>query len=263
MGQSFVIYIDESGDEGFQFQAGSSEWFVLSAIVTEKRDDLEVVKLVDQARVLIHRKEGDKEPLHFRKLKHEHRIPFVHLMAQAHLKGLVVMIHKPSIRQVERFQERNRLYFYAARLLLERVSWYCRDHRTPFTSGDGSAEICFSNRGGMKYEELRQYMAILRQRTDLDDVRVDWSVIQPDQIKALSAKLMGMQIADALASSFFFALRPQYGFTEPRYAQMLKPCIYHHKGRYSGYGLKLWPDEGILKLGEGEEHHWLRQSYGF
>ena len=36
MAASFVGYVDESGDEGFKFTAGSSAWFVLSAVITRK-----------------------------------------------------------------------------------------------------------------------------------------------------------------------------------------------------------------------------------
>ena len=34
MSASFVVYVDESGDEGFSFGQGSSDWFVLSAVIT-------------------------------------------------------------------------------------------------------------------------------------------------------------------------------------------------------------------------------------
>jgi hypothetical protein len=44
MAASFVAYIDESGDEGFKFAKGSSEWFVLSAAITRKRFDVATVK---------------------------------------------------------------------------------------------------------------------------------------------------------------------------------------------------------------------------
>ncbi len=117
---SFVVYIDESGDEGFQFDKGSSKWFVLSAAITHKATDLATVKLVDTVRATLGRK--DNAPLHFRGLKHEHRLPFLHEIAQADLKTVSVFIHKPAIRNVELFQQRNRLYFYAVRLLLERIS---------------------------------------------------------------------------------------------------------------------------------------------
>lgn len=177
MTASWVVYIDESGDEGFRFGKGSSDWFIVSAVVTQKATDLETVKLVDHVREqVLNRK--DHEPLHFRKLKHEHRIPFLDVLSQADLKALVVLIHKPSIKNVEIFQQKNRMYFYAARLLLERVSWYCRDHVTTKTPGDDTAEIIFSNRGGMKYEEFRQYMNRLRHRTESDDVQINWNVIK-------------------------------------------------------------------------------------
>jgi hypothetical protein len=119
-GASFVVYIDESGDEGFKFAAGSTEWFILSAVVIEKANDLKVVKLIDTVRALLERK--DKEPLHFRKMKHEHRVPLIHAIAQANLKLITVMVHKPSIVNIENFEQKYRLYFYATRLLLERVS---------------------------------------------------------------------------------------------------------------------------------------------
>jgi len=38
MGCSFVAYVDEAGDEGFTSKK-SSEWFVLSALVTDQADD--------------------------------------------------------------------------------------------------------------------------------------------------------------------------------------------------------------------------------
>ena len=215
---SWVVYIDESGDEGFRFNKGSPDWFVLSAVVTKKSFDLETVKLVDHVRANILNR-TDTNPLHFRKLKHEHRIPFLYQIQQANLKAVIVLVHKPSILNVEIFQQKNRMYFYAARLLLERVSWYCRDHFNNQVDGDGSAEIIFSNRGGMKYEDFRQYMDKLQHQTQFGDIQIDWDVIKRDQITAYSAKRMGLQIADAVASSFFFGIQlNQYGFSESRYA---------------------------------------------
>ena len=45
MTASFVAYVDESGDEGFKFlpnEQGSSRWFVLSALVVRKENDMQV-----------------------------------------------------------------------------------------------------------------------------------------------------------------------------------------------------------------------------
>jgi hypothetical protein len=260
MGESFIVYIDESGDEGFSFNKGSSNWFILSAVVTHKTSDLEVVKLVDQVKALL-KWQSPKKPLHFRDLKHHQRIPFVDHIAKSDLRTVSILVHKPSIREPETFHTRYRLYFYAVRLLFERVSWYCRDHRVPNDSGDGSARIIFSNRAGMSYEEMVDYMEILKQSPR--EVRIEWDVINTTQIEAYTAgRRMGLQIADAVASSFFYGLEPsEYGYIEERYARMLKPVVYSRKGKYQGYGLKVWPPEVTPLLMGGENYKWIQNEY--
>src|SRR5574343_823575 len=131
MTTSFVAYIDESGCEGFTFlpgENGSSRWFVLSAVIVRKENDNSVVQLAREARTLL--KKNPKKALHFRELKHEHRVPLARLIGNASLRTVSVLIHKPSIVEPEVFQnQRYSLYRYATRLLAERISWLCRDHR--------------------------------------------------------------------------------------------------------------------------------------
>lgn len=258
---TFVAYIDESGDEGFSFGRGSSEWFVLSSAITRKANDLETVKLVDIVRGRLGK--PDKKPLHFRDLKHKHRLPFVDEIAKADLGIVSTLVHKPSLREPEEFQDRYRLYFYSARYLIERISWYCRDHWTNHDAGDGTAEIVFSNRSGVAYEELKDYLRRLEQRADRFDAGIDWSVIRPDQVTAYTAgKRMGLQIADAIASSFFYAVQPsRYGYTEDRYARMLEPVVYHKDGHHRGYGLQFWPGEVDVVLQSDARFEWLRSQY--
>lgn len=257
MSNGFRVYIDESGDEGFKFEQpgkGSSRWFVLSAAVTRAANDLETVKLVDRVRDKLGKK--PREPLHFRKLKHEHRLPYVAEIAKAKLRVVNLLIHKPSIQEPEKFTSSpHMLYRYATRFLLERVSWLCRDSRR---SDDDRAEVIFSNRSCMSYDEIRNYLQHLKERTGDFDVRIDWSVLDPQRIQAKPHdSLMGLQIADAVASSFYMAceLSPQ-GFNEPRYAQILDPVLYRRDKICIGYGLKFWPrDEKECT----EDHmEWLR-----
>jgi len=263
MSGSFVVYIDESGDEGFVFREpegqGSSHWFVLSAVITRAECDLETVKLVDQVRHDLARQ--GRAPLHFRKLKHEHRVPYIARIAKARLRTVTVLVHKPSLHEPEKFQQRYRLYFYASRYLLERVSWFCRDNRSSNDPGDGSAKVVFSNRAGMSYAELREYILTLKEGTSFFGVRIDWDVIRPDQIRACNHdKLMGLQIADAVASGFFYGVQStRQGFTESRYAEMLQPVVYRHRTQYLGYGLKLWPRDVRELSGAGLE--WIERVY--
>jgi hypothetical protein len=259
---SFVVYIDESGDEGFVFhpdRSGSSRWFVMGAVVTRKAFDVETVKLVDTLRAML---KWERKPLHFRKMKHEHRLPFIDLIAKSKVRVLAVAVHKPSLKEPETFQQKSVLYQYATRYLLERVSWCCRDHRRE-SDGDGTAEIIFSNRAGTSYSEMKVYFELLRRKTEVGDIRIDWDVIKPESVRAVNHdQLMGLQIADACASAFYYGVQvnPQ-GFNEPRYATMLRPVVYAHKGRRLGNGLKLWPREADALVESQGELAWIRDMY--
>jgi len=261
MNSTFVVYVDEAGDEGFLFEKGSSHWFVLSGVIIRKAIDVQVVKLVDSVRARIGRPE--KKPLHFSHLKHEKRIPYIDAIASAALRAVSILIHKPSLKEPEAFQERHRLYSYAVRYLLERVSWYCRDHRTAHDAGDGSAEVVFSNRAAVSYEEIGKYLMRLERLTGARDIRIDWSVIKRTQIKTYSSgKRMGLQIADAVASGFYYAVQPSpLGFTEDRYARMLKPVVYQRRGRYLGYGVKFWPREVTDTVLKQDALAWVAGEY--
>lgn len=248
MTASFVAYVDESGDEGFKFlpnEQGSSRWFVLSALVVRKENDLQVVTLAKQAREIL-RKEP-KKPLHFRELKHEQRVPLARLIGGASVRTVSVRIHKPSIHEPEVFQQQAyALYRYATRLLVERVSWLCRDAKRT-GHGDGSVEIVFSNRSAMSYDDLRGYLLKLRDDGTERDVRVDWSVVDPAKIKAINHdQLAGLQLADAVASGVFFSVhRNPYGEVEDRYLRLLAKTVYRNKERTEGYGLKFWCSDPV------------------
>lgn len=247
MTSSFVAYVDESGDEGFKFlhhEQGSSRWFVLSALVIRKENDLQVVQLARQARELL--KKDPKNPLHFRHLRHEQRVPLARLLGAAQVRTVNVLIHKPSIPEPEVFQQQAyALYRYATRLLVERVSWLCRDNRRT-NQGNGKVDMVFSNRSAMSYDDLRGYLCKLRDgAADERDVRVAWDVVEPATIRAVNHdQLAGLQLADAVASGVFYAVhRNPYGETEDRYLRLLAKTIYRNKGRADGYGLKLWCDD--------------------
>ncbi len=260
MGVSFKVYIDESGDDGFSWDRGGSSWFTLSAVVTRKSNDVEVVKLVDKVNADLGRPIGT--PLHFRNLRHELKLPVIGEIARNRLRTVTVLVHKPSISAALKFKgKRHSLYFYVARFLLERVSWLCRDERR-VNEGDGRAEIVFSNRSEMKYEEFRDYLRILRDKPGEEAGRVEWSVIDCDLVSAQQhAKSMGLQVVDSVASGFQRAVEPQRGFTEDRYARMLKPTVYAYNGRRRNNGLKIWPGEVYQTIETNPVLTWVREVY--
>lgn len=255
---AFHVYIDESGDEGFRFAEGSSEWLVLSAVITRDEYDLPAVALVEEVRALL--KRPGTNALHFRDMRHEHRLPYVDKIGRAKLRTVSVLIHKPSLDQPEKFQvEPYRLYRYATRLLLERVSWYCRDKRRAI--GD-TARLVFSNRSSMSYEDMRDYLALLHSGT-IPEVRIDWSVLDCDGLKAVPHHAMkGLQIADAVASSMYAGLnKSKLGFVESRYARMLAGAVYRHGPDALGYGVKFFPKDAKALIAKFPELAWIDPTY--
>lgn len=248
MKPSFKVYIDESGDEGFVFKedgSGSSRWFVLSAAVIRNANDLKMVECLKEVRTVLGK--PPKTPLHFVDLKHEQRVPYIRRIGELPFRTVNILIHKPLITEPEKFQNvKYLLYRYATRLLLERVSWLCREHRK-MGEGDGFAEIIFSNRSNMSYDEIRSYLQLLlkQAKDDPQQIQIDRTVIDPLRISSVEhSKLAGLQVADAVASSLHFAVKiNRYGETETSYIPLLKQTVYRHQKLVLGYGIKIWPED--------------------
>lgn len=241
----YRVYIDEAGDEGFKFlpnEQGSSRWFVLSAVVVRAHNDGLLVQAAKNARVLL--KKPEKTPLHFRHLKHEQRIPLARIVGSLPIRTIHILIHKPSISDPEHYQRHAyELYRYCCRLLLERVSWLCRDRRGP-EQETYLAELIFSNRSAMSYDDLREYLNKLMAvgGNGFNGVQIDWNAIDASMVRAVNHDQMaGLQIADAVASGVFYAVhKSQYGETEDRYLKLMNRTIYRQRKGVKGYGMKFW-----------------------
>jgi hypothetical protein len=264
MACSFVAYVDEAGDDGLT--AKGSEWFVLSALVTNKANEAATLKgVVDPIRISLSK--PVKTPLHFRKIKHHQRVPYIAQIAAAPVRAINVLVHKPSLLEPETFGEEHRLYHYAVRLLVERISWLCRDAK--HTVGDGTVDLVFSNRGGMSYSAISEYLDSLIANAGLSiggslvyDIRIAEGTMNGGTVSTFShGKRMGLQVADAVASGLYNALEAKYGFTEDRYARMLKPVMYNYRGRYRGYGLKFFPPEAQKLVGSDARLNWVVEDY--
>ena len=260
---SFVAYIDESGDEGFKFGPfghGSSLWFVLGAAIIRKADDLEQVKLIDEVRARCNERRSDrtqippKKPLHFRDLSHEEKRHYARAIGASKFTLTSVLIDKSRLTNAEDFAEKNRLYFYATRLLVERISWFCRDLNRVADEGDGSVDLVFSNRASMNYEELGEYFEHLENNRVALDYRAAPSLIKPGQILTFSAgRRMGLQIADATANCSFAAVEPSFfGLPDDNYWRLLQGRHYRRNGILWGYGMKLFPGEAEEARRRGE-----------
>jgi hypothetical protein len=106
MAPTFVVYIDESGDEGFVFRdppdKGSSDWFVLSALIAPQQDDANVRQLAAAIRTNLRLE--PKHVLHFSALDHERRVRAICELGGSQFKATSVIVNKRAIRQPEIFR---------------------------------------------------------------------------------------------------------------------------------------------------------------
>lgn len=263
---SFVAYIDESGDEGFKFRTSpndqsSSDWFILATFITRKKTDIETVKVIDVVREEF--KLHPRKHIHWKKLKHPQKVRYTQIIVAQRARLIAVCVHKPSLLEPEKFQDRYRLYFYAVRYLLERISWLIRDSHNPDKwGGDGKVKLVFSNRQGMSYEEMRDYFRRLNKQQEMgQDIRIDFEKVPIDKLSSHTpGKSMGLRLADATAGAFFNALeQDRYGNTEPRYIQTLAPILYRHERVINGYGFKIVPKEAMPILVAKDNLQWLSE----
>lgn len=244
MTHSFIAYIDESGDDGFaNFRTpgrpggGSSHWLVVSACIARFSNDLEMVKWRDEVCQAMPDRRG--RDLHFRKLNHSQKIVACRILSEKPIRAISVLSNKTTAPEGV-FTEKNQLYFYTTRYLIERISWLCRDMRPKVPEGDGRVKIVFSRRGGMSYDNFREYLIKMKEAKD-GAVKIHWPVIDIDGIEAFDhSSRAALQIVDVIASAFASGLEPDmYGNCEQRYAQELRKIVYNRNGNYLSYGLKL------------------------
>lgn len=260
---SFIAYIDESGDDGLTGKwrvpgrgGGSSHWLSIGAVVWRLSRDLDFVSLAKS--ILSNLPEQKRRrPLHFSELEHSQRVMAVSLMARQPFRLVCVLANKKVIPPGV-YKEKNQLYHYTCRYLIERISWLCRDLRKDVPEGDGRVKLVFARRGGMSYPDFRNYLDKLRASND-KDIRIHWPVIDIEGVEAYDqSERYGLQLADLAVSGLNWGLEPDfYGNFEPRYATIIKPNVYHRNGNYFSYGCKIVPPVDRLPL-ESKQADFIR-----
>jgi hypothetical protein len=181
-------------------------------------------------------------------MNHGQRLAACQRLATRPVRAISVVSNKRTIAPGV-YTSKNQLYFYLTRYLIERISRLSRDLRAKVPHGDGRVKITFSRRGGMSYENFRDYLNRLRESGD-SEVRIHWPVIDIDAIEAMDhSRRAGVQLADIVASAIAAGFEPdRYGNCESRYASILKPIVYERDGNYLSYGIKTVPRHDQMAL---------------
>lgn len=236
-GGHFNAYIDEGGDEGFKNpgQVGpgtSSEWLVLAAVVVPDEDDLKLSTTVDSLRQLLNKQ--PPKPLHFRLLKkHEKKRAAMNALAAEPFIFSAVAIWKPGITS-SFLRQSPYLYNYAARFLIERLTWYAGERNRKLN-------LYFENRSATSYSDLQKYMAWIQ-----NDPKCQIRPGVIDAFKPVATTVKLTQIADFYASATAAALEPDdYGFPTSDYLLLVKHQLYREPGKpVTAYGFKIFPPQG-------------------
>jgi hypothetical protein len=255
----YVAYIDEAGDDGIRTVApvdpnGASEWFVLGAFVVPIREDAFVQRWLGEA--LSKLKSHQRSDIHFAKLDEGRKEIVCKHLETLNFRWFVSVSHKPNMRgyrntRAEAARSKNYFYNWMARVLLEKVTQYCRDDaavRYPDQTQQ-RLRIEFSSRGGMFYPHTRDYLAKLwlqsqEGRVFLKRDDLAWEVFDPQQVHHFSHRdRAGLQLADVVTSAFYRGLGHADGKSgDVRYATILKTRVARGPNGVFGFGVKLQPD---------------------
>ncbi|WP_114348849.1 DUF3800 domain-containing protein [Paracoccus lutimaris] len=263
MAHSFNVYIDESGDDGMaKFRGagdggGASNWLAVGACVVRSSRDLELVALRDRIRQEC-RPRSSKREIHFKDFNHNQKRRACQIIAGQPLRFSCVLGLK-NTPNAGTFVQKNQLYFYLTRYLIERVSWLCRDKRPSVPEGNGTAKIVFSRRGGLSYDGFRSYLELLKDR---HETQIHWPVIDIASVDAQDhSRVAALQIADCGVSAIAAAMEPDlYGNVEASYLHELAGNIYNRRGNFASYGLKTLPplDQANLSQQQAESFQRFR-----
>lgn len=235
-------YIDEAGDEGFR--TGASHWFILSSVVVKQSNDRDAARMVNDIK---YRLWGNvtRQPLHWVRLRHEKKQVVIQEIQKHDFTLFAVALEKKYLtpeRFDSHYDRENRMkfrwamYFYATKLLVERICKYAERQ-------GAQVNLLFENRSSISYKDLRDYLTFM---TDYPGSYSRRPTIPRRMIRSVEPhnkevkKLL--QVADACSGALYNALEiNKYGNVEELYLLGLADKFYRVSGRLWGFGLKLFP----------------------
>lgn len=241
------VYVDETGDRGTR--PTSSPYFTFAAVCVRDANDKQVRDFMAGFTVRISKPPQTK--VKWTTLTHYGRLAAVSAIRQLPVRLIYVSVPKVNLRAGCHLDANTGAFYnYAARLVVERVSWLARDQ-------DLVAKITFEKVKGFAPSELTNYLDLLRRnRTET----INWGQVHQQVRVDSPAHTRGLLVADLAAGAFDSATRadPSTGLYEPTYLCELAPLIWHRRGKSRmGTGLKVlgpsaplqnlpwWPDSRL------------------
>ena len=257
----YTAFVDESGDDGFNFEGGSTDFIVVAAIISRTSNLDQFGDALRKARGKARKSTGWVFPT-FKKLNNApvQRWLLADQFSCLAVQTCCVLIHKRGLSEPGWQSRKEDMYFHASKFLIERISWACRDTDAKKAEVDPVCNIIFSRRGGLRYEKLQTYVRRLQSSPQEYDTKAEWRHIDPNLITCEdhSDSNACHLAADHFASAVGCAveLKDYYSFDD-RYARIWTKKIYSYKGRIEGNGLKIWPESGTSYLRADPRGFWI------
>lgn len=257
----YTAFIDESGDDGFNFEGGSSDFIVVAAIISRTSNLGQFRDAVQKARERAKKSSGWTFGT-FKKLNGSpaQRWLLADQFASLAVQSCCVVIHKRGLTEPGWKSKKEDMYFHASKFLIERISWACRDTDAKRAEDDPTCSIIFSRRGGLRYENLQNYVRRLQSSPQEYGTNAEWRHINPDLIvcEDHSDGNACHLAADHFASAVGCAIEVKdHGSFDDRYARIWRKKIYSYNGKMEGNGFKIWPESGVPYLRSDPRGFWI------
>lgn len=233
-----------------------SRWFILGALIVPSDVDFQISTMVSRIKKTFGK--DDAWVLHWSKIKKHDQKRYIcrELLTEQWVFACVATDKThPFITSSKGLREKQVLYFYSARLLLERLSWYARDN------GNEKALPIFEYRSSVSYDEIRKYFRLLRGWMPPAQVHISWNNLEYKRFRILpKRKSRLLQASDCVCGALKDGLEYSgYGLIEPSYILSLESRFYRRAGNLFSYGLKFLH---VTPRGLGElenEYGWLNK----
>lgn len=241
-GVAYTAYVEEAGDEGL---GRGSRWFIVGAVIVHESNDLAVSRCIDDIKDRLGLEAS--APVHWRNMKHPSMRRFmIDRVKKEDLVISYVVCDTYDRIKTSSLKGNGRLYAYAVRFLVERLSWFGWDRKQ-------AVDLVFANRSNVSYDELKGYLERIQKDPSC---RVKRGVIDLSRVRCQAARQVKLlQVADICNGACFNALEyDRFGYYDERYLLGLWSKIYRRKDNLFSYGLKFLPS-GL------HDEEWVRKSY--
>lgn len=258
----YIAYIDEAGDPGLERvrpidPVGGTEWLTIGCALIKRSDEANPPQWIKD--ILSDIAVKQRPDLHFRHISPTRKLRASMLMADLPARYFVVCSNKKNMRKHRNERAgaksltKQWFYNWCIRILLERVTDFVKRDAIRRHGSPKNVKFIFSKRGGHSYTQTAAYHALLKVQSSgskpvLHKRIPQWEVMDYRLVEDIPhSKAAGLQLADAVASSFYCAIdNLDTGPCSPDSAKLLTPRMafeYDREGApcIADYGVILQP----------------------